>query len=391
MNPKPLLWYFLTALFSLSASAADFESLFDGTNLDRWVRTNTPEETWTVQSGLLMCSGQPYGEIRTKEMFENFVLELEWRHLVPKGNAGIFVWADDLPSRGVPFHRGIEVQVLELNAGKSQYHTSDGDIFPIHGATMEADNGRGGSRAFPTEARVKPGPEWNHFRITCQDGRITLAVNGKVVTSGHNGRPRKGYICLESEGGVVHYRNIRIQRLPGSAMDDKDIAIADRGYESVYSGLTLRGWKTEDRLPDHAKEADGWIVNGWTLRHRAWTPGSPQRLTCDRPEQTGFICDFRLVDKSASAKFHVLGEDNANGIVDTRDSQVAEKLAKTGWWNRLEYDLADGKLRVRLNGRELRQLDVESKEATLILEANGAVDYANLFTRSRLKTSAIGH
>ena len=59
------------------------------------------------------------------------------------------------------------------------------------------------SRAFPTEHRSKPSPEWNHYRITCVDGEISLAVNGKVVTRGKDCKPRKGYICLESEGGVV--------------------------------------------------------------------------------------------------------------------------------------------------------------------------------------------
>jgi len=35
--------------------------------------------------------------------------------------------------------------------------TSDGDIFPIHGAKMVPENNRkGGDRAFPTEKRMKP-------------------------------------------------------------------------------------------------------------------------------------------------------------------------------------------------------------------------------------------
>jgi len=82
-------------------------------------------------------------------MYQNFVLELEWRHLVPKGNAGVFVWADDITARGQPFHRGIEVQVLENAYGQSQSHTTHGDIFPIHGARMTPVNGRGGRSRLP--------------------------------------------------------------------------------------------------------------------------------------------------------------------------------------------------------------------------------------------------
>ena len=51
------------------------------------------------------------------------------------------------------------------------------------------------------------------YRIECKDGDISLAVNGKVVTRGTKCSPKKGYICLESEGGVVEYRNVKIKEL----------------------------------------------------------------------------------------------------------------------------------------------------------------------------------
>ena len=107
---------FVGGAFSLCACFADEASLqpmFNGRDFSGWVRTNTPAETWSYQDGIVVCSGKPIGEIRTEKMYQNFVMELEWRHMVPRGNAGIFVWADDITSRGVPFHRGIEVQVLE--------------------------------------------------------------------------------------------------------------------------------------------------------------------------------------------------------------------------------------------------------------------------------------
>ena len=71
-------------------------------------------------------------------------------------------------------------------------------------------------RSFPTEQRSKPSPEWNHYRITCQDGTIRLAVNGKEVSGGSECLWRKGYIGLESEGSPVDWRNIRIKELPST-------------------------------------------------------------------------------------------------------------------------------------------------------------------------------
>ena len=107
-----------------------FKPMFTDSSLTGWVRTNTPEKTWRFEDGVLYCTGKPIGEIRTERMYQNFVMELEWRHLVPKGNAGIFVWADDITSRGVPFHRGIEVQVLENAYGNNRSHINSANPAP---------------------------------------------------------------------------------------------------------------------------------------------------------------------------------------------------------------------------------------------------------------------
>ncbi|MCB1230342.1 MAG: DUF1080 domain-containing protein, partial [Verrucomicrobiae bacterium] len=127
----------LAALTSHSAIAETddegFRPLLNGKDLTGWVVVNTAPSTWSFnEEGYLVCTGKPIGEIRTEKMYQNFILEVEWRHLKPKGNAGIFLWADDITARGQPFHRGIEVQVLENAYGDTQSHTTHGDIFPIH-------------------------------------------------------------------------------------------------------------------------------------------------------------------------------------------------------------------------------------------------------------------
>jgi hypothetical protein len=157
-------------------------------------------------------------------MYENFILELEWKHIVPKGNAGLFVWSDGVIARPTPFTRSIEVQVLDgRNTGG---YTSHGDIFPIHGAKMTPyrPHPGGSSRCLPFEHRSRPAGEWNHYRVTCNDGEVTLAVNGKIVGGGTACNPRKGYICLESEGSECHFRNIRIKLLPTTNPRPDEIA-----------------------------------------------------------------------------------------------------------------------------------------------------------------------
>ncbi len=376
---KGLLFLPLVTMITLACSEPtdSFQPLFNGQDLTGWVPVNTAPSTWTVEDGLLICSGKPMGELRTDRMYQNFILELEWRHMIPKGNAGVFVWADDITARGVPFHRSIEVQVLENAYGNTESHTTHGDIFPIHGATMTPVNGRGGTRAFPTENRAKPSPEWNHFRITANDGSISLEVNGKLVTQGIEASPRKGYICLESEGGLVHYRNIRIQELPDTPLAPSDIAIADRGLRSLYNGVDLSGWVTAD--------SSGWTPNDWTLSF-AGEPSDEPTISTDRTfGNIAFIFDVRPREESNVAKVFLRGGAEQTAIkIDVQDPEMAEHFAEAGQWNRFEGTFRGDLLSLTLNGQQLfedRQLAGAPETGALTIEAAGPIDFANIYVR----------
>ena len=65
----------LLALLATLASAqtnsapAGFRDLFNGKDLTGWVDVNTSKETWTVRDGLLVCSGQPIGVMRSEKQY----------------------------------------------------------------------------------------------------------------------------------------------------------------------------------------------------------------------------------------------------------------------------------------------------------------------------------
>lgn len=350
----------------------DFVPMFTDAALTGWVLTNTPTETWNFKDGVLYCTGKPTGEIRTERMYQNFVMELEWRHMVPRGNAGVFVWADDITARGVPFHRGIEVQVLENAYGNTRGHTTHGDIFPIHGATMIPVNGRGGSRAFPSENRSNPSPQWNHYRIECRDGEISLAVNGKIVTRGTECVPRKGYICLESEGGVVEYRNIRIRELPDSDVKPEHVAIANRGYRSLYSGLNLDGWNAE---PESA-----WRSKNWVLAHQGGEDESGQLKSIEDFGDVSFVVDVRLKQPQSS----VVIKAGPVFEIDLQEQVIAGKLEKAGRWNRIESVAKEGKHWLVINGNRIPYSRSDARATgPLALSVSGPVDFANLYTTAK--------
>src|SRR5947208_1865872 len=186
-----------------------FTSLFNGRDLSGWVNVNCAPSTWSVRDGMIFCTGIPTGVLHTTKQYENFILEADWMHLKTGGNSGIFVWSSALPICGEPFTKAVECQVLDGNHG---------DVFAIQGATFVPDrpHPKGWMRCLPSEERAHPAGQWNHYRIECQNGRVQLAVNGKVVAGGSKTIPRKGYIVLESEGSDIYFKNIRVKELPGT-------------------------------------------------------------------------------------------------------------------------------------------------------------------------------
>jgi hypothetical protein len=107
------------AILPGSAVAKDgFIDLFNGSNLTGWHNVNGAPDTWSVKDGVIHCTGRPVCALRTLKRYENFVMELEWRHLKPGGNAGIFIWASSLAAPGQPFLRAVEVQVLDHAYGE---------------------------------------------------------------------------------------------------------------------------------------------------------------------------------------------------------------------------------------------------------------------------------
>jgi hypothetical protein len=153
MTPKRISSLLLSSLLlslllmssAVRAQEPAFAPLFNGRDLTGWFNINCAPGTWSVKDGMIHTTGAPICELRTERMYENFILELEWQHLKPQGNAGVFVWADALPARGEPFLRAIEVQVLD--GRNTENYTSHGDVFAIHGAKMTSGTAIASRRA----------------------------------------------------------------------------------------------------------------------------------------------------------------------------------------------------------------------------------------------------
>src|SRR3954467_8638645 len=83
-----------------------FKDLFNGKDLTGWVNVNTAADTWRDKDGMIICSGNPHGVMRTEKVLDSFVLHVEWMHMKPGGNSGVFAWSSATPAREKQFPTG---------------------------------------------------------------------------------------------------------------------------------------------------------------------------------------------------------------------------------------------------------------------------------------------
>lgn len=264
-----------------------------------FVNVNCDDDTWRWEGGHAFCTGSPVGVIRFREPVINFELMCEWMHERKGGNSGVFVWAtpDSLGRLAAGQGRlphGIEVQVLDLGyaevytkqTGKpADWFTSHGDVFPCGPVKMRpfppvAPDGR---RSFPKHQTTKGTGEWNAYYVRAVDGEVRLWVNGVEVSGGDGIDPASGYLCLESEGSPVQFRNLRLRTLPSSAPAPAPIPeipttrVSLEGHaalgtwvygahsrEVTASGLVIlrEGEKVLWKRRCIAKTADGFVLEG---------------------------------------------------------------------------------------------------------------------------------
>ncbi len=205
--------------FALAADKPEGDiDLFDGKSLAGWEHYLVEPDVkmadvWSVRDGLLICKGEPMGYLATKKEFTNFQLVVEWRWAPgkPAGNSGVLLRITGEP-RALP-----KCAEAQLKAG------SAGDIYGFQGFQVKGDAAR--SRSAEGEmfgklsgvTKIKgnekePG-EWNKYEINLKGGDLTLIVNGEKVNEATDCDVVAGKIGLQSEGGEVHFRTVRLTPL----------------------------------------------------------------------------------------------------------------------------------------------------------------------------------
>lgn len=204
---------FSAALIILATSlhAAEPQPLFNGKDFAGWTfdiidPAVKPESVWSVAEGILICKGRPPGVMRTVKDFSNYELTVEWRWALgaKPGNSGVLIHASK-PREMFVWPKPVEVQLGHGNAG---------DFWMI-GETLTVANAQPQGRRWwkKGEGDEKPPGEWNSARIRCEDKKLTVWVNGTLMNEGIDLSTTHGAICLQSEGGEVHFRKVELTPL----------------------------------------------------------------------------------------------------------------------------------------------------------------------------------
>jgi hypothetical protein len=162
---------------------ADAVVLFDGTDLSKWQVSNGDAAKWKIESGYMEVAPKS-GSIRTKDLFADFQLHLEFAtpakvesNSQGRGNSGVLM-------------NGIyEVQILESYENKSY---ADGQAGALYGQRPPRFNA------------ARPPGEWQTYDIIFESPRWD--AEGRVV--------KKAYVTVIHNGVVLHHRQEYLGNTP---------------------------------------------------------------------------------------------------------------------------------------------------------------------------------
>jgi len=177
-------------------------SLLNGTDLSNWVfhlkdPTVEPSAVFMVHDDVIHISGEPFGYMRTKDIYSDYDLHIEYRWPVEATNSGIFIHTQ-LPDTIWP--QCIECQLAAGNAG---------DFICMNGTDMnERDDKTSIVLKKQESSTEKPVGEWNIMEISCKGDTIEVYVNGVLQNKGTGVTVNEGHICLQSEGKDIEFKNV---------------------------------------------------------------------------------------------------------------------------------------------------------------------------------------
>ena len=182
---------------------------------------------WKVEDGLLVFEGDGFDNLCSGKKYNDIEMYVDWR-IAPKGDAGVYL-------RGSP-----QVQIWDTSRTDAGAQVGSGGLY---------NNQK--YQANPLVVADNPVNEWNSFYIRMEGDKVTVYLNGKLVTDHvilENYWDRslpifpEEAIELQAHGTRVEYRDIYVREIPQpKAYEVSDTEKKD-GFVPLFNGINLTGW-----------------------------------------------------------------------------------------------------------------------------------------------------
>ena len=203
----------LVALAVMSTGCSQKTQLFNGKDFTGW-KLHVDDENvdvkdiWSVKDGVVQCKGKPNGYMRTTKTYSNYKLHVEWRWTAQPTNSGVLLHSS---GEDKVWPRCIEAQLKAGSAGDFVLIGHTG--VTIDGKEYQDDNKMFISVPKKLDSTENEPGEWNEYDITCKGDTITVLVNGQLQNDAVKATDTEGWICLQSEGSPIQFRNIYLEDL----------------------------------------------------------------------------------------------------------------------------------------------------------------------------------
>jgi hypothetical protein len=325
---------------------------------------------WYIENGVIGFKGEGYNNICTIKDYGDFEMIVDWK-ITNGGDSGIYL-------RGTP-----QVQIWDIARVDAGAQVGSGGLY---------NNQKHESK--PLQVADNPIDEWNTFRIKMVGERVTVHLNGVLVTDNvvlENYWDRKQAIFakeaieLQAHGEDLGFRNIYVREI-GSGDDQLTDEEKKEGFKSLLNGKDLDHWI--GNKTDYVMENNELLV-------RPKRGGHGNLFTAEEYSDFIFRFDFKLTpgannglgihtplegDAAYEGKELQILDDTAEIYANLQPYQyhgsvygiIAAKrgaLNPVGEWNSQEVVVKGNHIKITLNGTVI--VDGDWKEAS----KNGTADH----------------